>query len=119
MKAEKEDTGLKLYLVLRPIALGARVEAGTQVQLTKAEANNYPPDFLKEIKPEVKAEVVAPADSGDADSLTEKTESSSTGNAGDQPQTVDHIVTQDDLDSDPNLAATGVTVGQTIQIPAV
>lgn len=108
----KEDP-LKTFIVLRPIGMSGRVEAGAKVQLRESEAKNYPPDFLKEVKEEVAAPAVQ-NDGGDADSKKDD----GTGSAGDQVKTVDHVVTQDDLDKDPALAATGIAVGQTIQVPA-
>ncbi len=93
--------------------MAGRIEAGVKIQLRESEAKNYPMDFLKEIE-EPKVEMPK-ADSGDADSGKQD---GGTGSAGDQIKTVDHVVTQEDLDNDPNLAATGVAVGQTIQVPA-
>lgn len=107
---------LKTYLVLRPIGMAGRVEAGSQVQLTEEEANNYPPDFLKEVKDDESSDV------GGVGSQTKTSdEDLSTDSAGNQDggqKTVDHVVTQEDLDNDPNLAATGIAIGQTIQVPA-
>jgi hypothetical protein len=40
------------------------------------------------------------------------------GGEGDDPKLIDHVVTQEDLDSNPELAAAEVKVGDTIQIPA-
>ena len=104
------------YLVLRPIAMGGRVEAGAHVQLTKKEAAVYPPDYLQLVEDQ------SGDDAGDAGSKTD--DSSGTGSAGKQPEVktepklVDHVVTQEDLDKDRRLRRTGVQVGQTIQIPA-
>lgn len=106
------ETGeLFSYLVLRPIGMGGRVEAGNTVKLTKSEANNYPPEYLKlidEVKP----------DGGDAGSQTGDADKGlDTGNASDQPKTVDHVVTQEDLNKHGHLRRAGIKVGDTIQIP--
>jgi hypothetical protein len=35
----------------------------------------------------------------------------------DAPKMIDHVVTQEDIDANPDLVTEGITVGQTIQIP--
>ena len=93
------------YLVLRPIAMGGRVEAGAHVQLTKTEAKVYPPEYLQLVEDAA----------GDAGSQTDK--SSDTSSA--DKELVDHVVTQEDLNNDRRLRRTGVKVGETIQVPKV
>ncbi|MDQ3158802.1 MAG: SAP domain-containing protein [bacterium] len=79
------------YRVLQPIGFSGRQEIGAVVNLTDAEAKSIGEDFVEFIieKPE--------APEGD--------------------ETIDHVVTQEDLDNNPSLEEEGVQVGDVIQLP--
>ena len=83
------------YTVLRPIAIGGRIDAGSVVELDEATANNYPEGFLQPVA----EETVSPAastDGGDASSQTGSDgQGSSTGSTGDQVKTDDGQGQQD------------------------
>ncbi len=100
------------YLVLRPIAMGGRVEAGSHVQLTKKEASVYPPEYLQLVEED------EPTIAGDAGPQTDNSSDTSSADKI-EPELVDHVVTQEDLDKDRRLRKTGIKVGETIQVPKV
>lgn len=117
---------LKKYRVLKAVAIDGIVGIGAIVELTEAAAANIGiGEYLEEV---VEAKAEAKPEESQTATASEGSESGDTGESqpqdgneakpeGSEKSTTKHIVTQEDLDANPELVEKGVQVGDEIEIP--
>lgn len=130
----------KSYKVLKAISFRSdRIEAGSVIHATDAEAENIGiGEYLQPVEAPVEDQGTdtntgdsndagagaGGNDAGDGSNTEAGAGSDTTGatevgsGSGDDAKTIKHVVTQEDLDANPDLVTNGVNVGDEIDIPA-
>lgn len=115
MNDKIKEVKKEAYEVINPILyIGSRVERGEVITMTADEAHNIGKEYLS---PYIEEPAVDDVDEGnDEDTDTTNTGDGEDGEGGDI-ETIDHTVTVEDLEENPELVANEVKEGDVIQIP--